>query len=116
MASQPDPRYREDVRLVLQELLPAQEGVRAGKMFGFPAWYAGRRLFACVYGEGVGLKVPAALAQQLLLESQVIPFRPMGKPPMREWVQLNRAWAEDYRHDLALFLLARDHVLATARP
>lgn len=116
MATQPDPRYREDVRLVLQEMLPAQEGVRAGKMFGFPAWYAGCRLFACVYGEGVGLKLPEALARQLLLESHVVPFRPMGKPAMREWVQLNRPRAEDYRQDLALFLLARDHVLATARP
>lgn len=31
-------------------------------MFGYPAYYIHRKLFACVYGEGVGVKLPEDVA------------------------------------------------------
>ncbi|NMB82774.1 MAG: TfoX/Sxy family protein, partial [Ignavibacteria bacterium] len=51
---------------VLDDLLLAHPLVRAGKMFGYPAYYAGKKLCACLYEEGVGLKLPAASAERLL--------------------------------------------------
>lgn len=32
--------------------------VREGKMYGVPAFFVGSKLFACLYGDVVGLKVP----------------------------------------------------------
>lgn len=91
---------------VLSEVLAGCAGIRAGHMFGFPAYYAGRRLFACVYGSGVGIKLPAARAAGLLDGGGGVPFRPYGRPPMRHWVELRRSRPEDYRKDRALLLEA----------
>jgi hypothetical protein len=72
--------------------------VRAGKMFGFPAYYAGKKLCICLYEGGVGLKLPEQSAAKLLeTDSNTFPFRPLGKPKMREWVQINLLRSEDYR-------------------
>jgi hypothetical protein len=90
----------ENHKAALDALLLLLPGVKAGKMFGYPAYYFGRKLFACVYGNGVGIKLPEATARSLLETlPHVEPFRPMGKPRMREWVQINRAASGDYRHD-----------------
>lgn len=68
-------------------------------MFGHPAYYVGGRLFACIMGDGVGIKVPAALAAQLVAGGTAIPFQPYGKPPMREWIFLRHRAVEEYRSD-----------------
>jgi hypothetical protein len=34
-------------------------GVVVGTMFGYPAYYVNKKLFACLYEEGIGIKVPA---------------------------------------------------------
>jgi len=72
---------------VLRDLLLGLPGVREGKMFGVPAFYVGRKLFACVYGDVVGFKVQEDLAQKLLDDSRFAPFQPRGRQRMREWVQ-----------------------------
>ena len=94
-----NPQHKE----ILDTLLLLIPGVRAGKMFGYPAWFVGRKLFACVYEEGVGIKVPEELAKELLSRPDVIPFRPMGKPKMRNWVQINHGKSEEYRDDAEVF-------------
>jgi TfoX/Sxy family transcriptional regulator of competence genes len=91
---------------VLDAMLLHLPGVTAGKMFGYPAYYFHRKLFACVYGDGVGVKVPEDVATRLLSEEEVVPFQPMGRPKMREWVRINRTTSEDYRLDLDTFLCA----------
>ena len=85
----------------IRALLAVYPEVREGRMFGHPAWFVGRRMFACVYGAGVGLKLPEPEAAALLKRAGVVRFQPYGKAPMREWVQLNRARAADYRRDRA---------------
>ena len=82
-------------------------------MFGYPAYYVGRKLCICLYEEGVGIKLPEQTAGQLLKsDAHVIPFRPLGKPKMREWVQLNLSRAEDYRQYLSVFEDSIRHVLS----
>jgi len=103
------------IKAELDDLLLPLPGVTAGQMFGLPAYYAGGKLFACVYGDGVGVKVPAPLAQALLARNDVIPFQPMGRPKMREWVQINRAVPSDYRLDLETFEAALDFAGGPAR-
>lgn len=78
--------------------------VRAGKMFGYPAYYAGKKLCICLYEQGVGLKLPEKSVERLLMEDpHTIPFQPLGRPRMREWVQINLDHLDDYQQYLAVF-------------
>jgi len=72
-------------------------------MFGYPAYYFGRKLFACLYEDGVGIKVPQELAKELMGKEGIVPFEPMGKAKMREWIQINRKESSDYLRDQHIF-------------
>ena len=87
-------------KAILDSLLLNMSNVAEGKMFGCSAYFANGRLFACIFGDGVGVKVPEEIAGKLLAERRVVPFRPHGKPKMREWIQINRAKPADYRKDM----------------
>lgn len=76
--------FNPEHRAILDPLLLRIPGVAAGKMFGYPAYYVNKKLFACVYGEGVGVKVPEEVATKLLSKRHIVPFQPLGKPRMRE--------------------------------
>lgn len=79
-------------------------------MFGYDAYYVNGKLFACIYGDGVGVKVPEEIASTLLSEKHVISFQPLGKTKMREWIQINRARPADYRKDIGIFIASIDFV------
>jgi hypothetical protein len=102
--------YNEKHKSVLDAFLLGLPGVRAGKMFGYPAYYVDDKLFACVYDSGVGVKVPEDFAAGLLKRPYIVPFQPMGKPKMKEWIQINRSRPEDYRDDLEIFQIAVEFV------
>lgn len=111
----PQSRFNPDHQKVLDTLLLHLPGVTPGKMFGYPAYYVRKKLFACVYGEGIGIKLPQALADELLEQGRAIPFQPMGRPRMREWVQINRVASDDYEQDLEVLKSSVRHVGALAR-
>lgn len=91
-------------KAVLDDLLLGHALVRPGKMFGYPAYYAGEKLCICLYEQGVGVKLPEHYAEKLLhSDSNVIPFQPMGRPKMRGWVQINVKRSEDYRAYRSVF-------------
>lgn len=94
----------------LDTLLLNLPGVVEGKMFGYDAYYVNGKLFACIYGGGVGVKVPEEIASTLLSKKHIIPFQPLGKPKMREWIQINRARPADYRKDISIFSASVDFV------
>lgn len=75
---------------VAEELLAAGEefGARGGQMFGLPAIFLGRRLAACAYDDGVGIKLPEARVSELITEGRATHFQPYGKSPMREWAHI----------------------------
>jgi hypothetical protein len=97
------PSVEPDRKTVLDTLLLNLPGVVEGKMFGCSAYYVNGKLFACIYGDGVGVKVPEEIASKLLSEKHVAPFQPLGKPKMREWIQINRVRPADYRKDISVF-------------
>lgn len=107
------PSFSQEHKTALDALLLALPGVAAGKMFGYPAYYVGKRLFACVYGAGVGVKLPEAIANQMLSQARAVPFRPYGKPKMKEWIQINRTRSADYEQDADLF---RDSIKFVSQP
>lgn len=105
--------FNPEHKAVLDDLLLGHPLVRPGKMFGFPAYYAGNKLCICLYEEGVGIKLPEqSAARQLQTDPQAIPFQPMGKPKMREWVQINLSRSEDYRQYEAVFEESIHYLLA----
>jgi len=62
----------------------------------------------CVFGSAVGAKVPQADAERLIASGTATAFRPFGRPPMREWIEL-RAKSEELDRLQPFLSLAIDH-------
>ena len=106
-------RFNSGHKAVLDDLLLGHPHVRPGKMFGFPAYYAGKKLCICLYEQGVGVKLPEKSAAKLLrADPNVAAFQPMGRPKMREWVQINLSRSEEYRGYRSILDESIRHVLA----
>jgi len=106
-----NPEHKE----VLDTLLLQIPGVVAGRMFGYPAYYVHGKLFACIYGEGVGIKVPEKVAGSLVGRQGIVRFQPGGRKPMKEWIQINRKRSEDYRGDKEILKISIDYVSFEAK-
>jgi len=86
-------------------------GVIAKKINNLDAYFVSDRMFACISGEGIGLRLPAAIATELQFSrDDVVPFQPGGTAATREWIQINRADAAGYEKDLELFRAALEFV------
>lgn len=96
-------RYNQKIKENLDSFLLGFIGVNPGKMFGYPAYYVRKRLFACVYEDGVGIKVPEDLANDLIKNEGIIYFQPLGRSRMKQWIQINRRNPEDYYKDIEIF-------------
>jgi hypothetical protein len=85
-------------------LLLKLPGVSARKINGLDAYFVSDKMFACISGRGIGIRLPAATATELqFARDNVVPFQPGGMASSREWVQIDRAEAADYAKDLDLF-------------
>ena len=106
MTPPPEPSRKALIDAVLLKL----PGVVGKKISTLDAYFVNDRMFACISGEGVGLRLPAATATELQFSrDNVVPFQP-GGASSREWIQINRADAADYEKDLELFRAALEHV------
>ena len=94
--------YDAAQKRVLDEMLLALPGVRAAKMFGFPGYWAGKKLLACLYGPGVGFKLPPDRAQEVLTKPGFSPFTPRGKM-MAAWVMFVPKRPAELRSHSGLF-------------
>ena len=110
MAANPPPANRKSH---IDALLLQLPGVSARKINGLDAYFVNDRMFACISGEGVGLRLPVATATEVQFsKDNVVPFQPRGLPSTREWIQINRADAADYEKDLELFRASLEFVSA----
>jgi len=91
-------------KAALDALLLALPGVSTRTINGLDAYFVADKMFACISGNGVGLRLPMAAARDLQFSrNDVVPFQPGGMASTREWIQIDRADAADYEKDLALF-------------
>lgn len=98
-------------KTVLDSLLLKIPGVVAADMSGFPAYFINKRMFACICGEGVGIRLPVAEATNLQFSrNDVVAFQPNGRPSTREWIQINHADSGAYAKDLDIFQTSIDFV------
>jgi hypothetical protein len=79
-------------------------GVSTRKINGLHAYFVADRMFACISGQGIGLRLPVAMATELQFsKDNVVPFQPRGIGSTREWIQIDRSAAPEYEKDLELF-------------
>jgi len=105
--------YDIEIKNVLDTFLLKIPIVVPAKMFGYPAYYVNKKLFACVYEEGVGLKLPLEVANELIGMEGIIPFIPMGRRRMKQWIQINREHPDDYLKDVEIFEMSINFVATT---
>ena len=107
---------RASRKATLDALLLALPGVSARKINNLDAYFVADKMFACISGEGIGLRVPVATATELQFSrDNIVAFQPGGVTSTREWVQINRADAADYAKDLDLFKDSIDFVRSGRR-
>jgi hypothetical protein len=94
---------------VLDSFLLDMPFVKPGKMYGHPAYYVGGKLFASLFMEGVCVKVPEKLKNELLNGKEIVQFEPMGRK-MREWILINRQKSEEYIKDKEIFEKSLEYV------
>ena len=88
----------------IDALLLQLPGVSARKINGLDAYFVSDKMFACISGDGVGLRLPAATAAELQFSrNNVVPFQPRGVTSTREWIQINYTEVAEYEKDLPLF-------------
>jgi hypothetical protein len=89
-------------------------GVSAKKINNLDAYFVNDKMFACISGNGVGLRLPVADARDLQFSrADVVAFQPGGLAnSSKEWIQIDRADAADYEKDLELFQASLDFVKA----
>jgi len=91
IAMKTEPRLLHDVGLfetVFACVHDKDPSVREGAMFGCPAVFVGSHLALCVYGSGIGIKLPAERAAMLVSTGRAFAFQPYGRSAMREWVEI----------------------------
>ena len=95
----------------IDALLLQLPGVSARKINGLDAYFVSDKMFACISGDGVGLRLPVATATELQFSrNNVVPFQPRGVTSTREWIQINYAEVAEYEKDLPLFRTSLEFV------
>ena len=98
------PPEKNERKAQIDALLLKLAGVSARKLNGLDAYFVSDRMFACISGDGIGLRLPQKVATELQFSrDNVVPFQPGGSASTREWIQINRADATQYAQDLQLF-------------
>ena len=91
-------------------------GVTAKKINGLDAYFVSDRMFACISGNGIGIRLPASAARELQFSrDNVVPFQPRGMGATKEWIQIDRADAADYEKDLDVFKASLEFVKGGGR-
>ena len=106
------PTREEQIDAVLLKL----PGVSTRKLKGLHAYFVSDRMFACISGAGVGLRLPVAVARELhFSRNDVSAFTPAGLPSTKEWIQIDHADAADYEKDLEVFRQSLEFVKGGGR-
>jgi hypothetical protein len=101
------------LKACLDALLLQLPGVSARKINKLDAYFVNDKMFACISGDGVGLRLPVNTARDLQFSrADVVAFQPGALTATKEWIQINRADPAAYRQDLDLFTASIEFVKA----
>jgi hypothetical protein len=105
--------YRRELVPFIEEFAANHRGVRLGKMFGLPAVYAGRRLFACLIEDGVIVRLPDDVAKRELktgARTYSGRDRVATRKPLGSWIMYEPRSAAAARKLTPLLEIAARHV------
>ena len=106
-AAKSPPTRKSQIDAVLLQI----PGVTTKKIGGLDGYFVNDRMFACISGNGIGLRLPVAEARELQFSREnVTSFQPGGMASTKEWIQIDRAEASEYAKDLELFQASADFV------
>ncbi len=110
------PGHREDVVAMLDAMFADDEGIVRGQMMGHPSWYVlvngKKKLFTSAWEQGITLKLPEDVIEELYSENRARPFEPMGPgKSMKGWVYIQHERIADIRAEEELIHLSRDYVV-----
>ena len=109
-ADSPESSRKAQIDAVLLKL----PGVIAKKINRLDAYFVNDKMFACISGRGVGLRLPAGTATELQFSrDNVVAFQPGGMASSKEWIQIDREDAAEYEKDLELFRTSMEFVKAS---
>lgn len=95
---------KTSLKAQIDALLLKLPGVSARQINKLDAYFVSDKMFACISGEGIGLRLPIATATELhFSRNDVVPFQPGGIAATREWIQINCAEVAEYEKHLPLF-------------
>ena len=100
--------YRRALTAFLDEFAAHHRGVRRGQMFGLPAIYVGRRLCACLFEDGLLVRLPTEIARREIAAG-ARPHSHRGRP-MGAWVRYDPASVAAARRLTPVMELAVRHV------
>jgi hypothetical protein len=107
---------KNERKATFDALLLKLPGVSARKINGLDGYFVSDKMFACISGDGLGLRLPSAVATELhFSRADVSSFSPGGVASTREWIQINRPDAADYSQDIELIRNSIDFVKAGRR-
>jgi hypothetical protein len=111
MKKKPPPATPESSRKAQVDAILLQfPGVVGKKLNDLDAYFVNDRMFACISGAGLGLRLPIPVATNLQFSrADVAPFQP-GGASSREWIQIDREDASQYEKDRELFEASIDFV------
>jgi len=116
------PLVRERISLEYRQLRPDRKTQIDALLLKLPAsaqekstastpYFVSDKMFACISGDGVALRLPAATVTELRFSmNNTVAFQPGGMASSREWLQINRTEAAEYAKDLELFQASLDFV------
>lgn len=88
----------------IDAILLKYPGVVSKKLNHMDAYFVSDRMFACIHGNGLGLRLPVAVARELQFSrGNVSSFSPGGVASTQEWVQIEREDPAEYEQDAELF-------------
>lgn len=105
-----DKKYNLAHQEVLDEILLKQPDIVRGRVFGLACYKIYGKVFATLYGDGVGIKLPADRAYELKSLPHISEFRPYNKSRGKSFIQINREISTDYTADIDLLLESADYV------
>jgi hypothetical protein len=100
--------FRADLRAFLTEFTERHRGVRLGQMFGLPAGYVGRRLFACLMEDGLIIRLPPDVARREIT-GRGAPYSRRGTP-LGSWVMYRPRTIVEARRLVPVLEMAARHI------
>ncbi len=108
--------YNPHHKTLIDSFLLDLPGITTSNMFGLPCYKIDNVIFATLWGEGIGLKLPEVRVAELRQQPDFAPFQPFGRDRGQQFVQINHQESQDYEKDKALFLESMAYVAYSGKP